>query len=237
MSDLQTGGINFNNNDPIEDIKLNVIKKVIPATITIHKSENDFINYFDFLKKIASKELDTKDLNVIDEDDHKWYFNEEANSFLNDDNDYLSDYYNDIDLVNLKLKIIPKEENTQFSSSEARNKVIKYLENQYMDLDMEIDNCQGCMDGLDEAFEELAIYKDLLSKFGISVEKERERLTNEWYAKRIEEEKQKESKKKAVFDHIKFNWDLLLSKDPSKEILFDIVLKINQLLDYLQENE
>ena len=117
MSDLQTGGINFNNNDPIEDIKLNVIKKVIPATITIHKSENDFINYFDFLKKIASKELDTKDLNVIDEDDHKWYFNEEANSFLNDDNDYLSDYYNDIDLVNLKLKIIPKEESTQFSSS------------------------------------------------------------------------------------------------------------------------
>ena len=107
MSDLQTGGINFNNNDSIEDIKLNIIKKVIPATITIHKAENDFINYFDFLKKIASKELDTKDLNVIDEDDHKWYFNEEANSFLNDDNDYLSDYYNDIDLVNLKLKIVP----------------------------------------------------------------------------------------------------------------------------------
>lgn len=237
MSDLQTGGINFNNNDPIEDIKLNIIKKVIPATITIHKAENDFINYFDFLKKIASKELDTKDLNVIDEDDHKWHFNEEANSFLNDDNDYLSDYYNDIDLVNLKLKIIPKEESTQFSSSEARNKVIKYLENQYMDLDMEIDNCQGCMDGLDEAFEELSIYKDLLSKFGINVEKERQRLTDEWFTKRREEEKQKESKKKAVFDHIKFNWDLLLSKDPSKETLFDIVLKINQLLDYLQENE
>ena len=237
MSDLQTGGINFNNNDPIEDIKLNIIKKVIPATITIHKAENDFINYFDFLKKIASKELDTKNLNVIDEDDHKWYFNEEANSFLNDDNDYLSDYYNDIDLVNLKLKIIPKEESTQFSSSEARNKVIKYLENQYMDLDMEIDNCQGCMDGLDEAFEELSIYKDLLSKFGINVEKERQRLTDEWFTKRREEERQKESKKKAVFDHVKFNWDLLLSKDPAKEILFDIVLKINQLLDYLRENE
>lgn len=236
MSDLQTGGINFNNNS-MEDIKLNVIKKVIPATLTIHKPEDDFINYFDFLKKITSKELNTKNLNVIDEDNHKWYFNEEANSFLNEDDDYLSDYYNDIDLVNLKLKIIPKEESTQFSSSEARNKVIKYLENQYMDLDMEIDNCQGCMDGLDEAFEELSIYKDLLSKFGINVEKERQRLTDEWFAKRREEERQKESKKKAVFDHVKFNWDLLLSKDPAKEILFDIVLKINQLLDYLRENE
>ena len=72
---------------------------------------------------------------------------------------------------------------------------------------------------------------------GFSLPEQRERLTKEWYAKRIEEEKERESKKKAVFDHIKFNWDLLLSKDPSKEILFDIVLKINQLLDYLQENE
>ena len=48
--------------------------KIVDSFTT--KSENDFINYFDFLKKIASKELDTKDLNVIDEDDHKWYFNE-----------------------------------------------------------------------------------------------------------------------------------------------------------------
>ena len=104
---------------------------------------------------------------------------------------------------------------------------------------MSIDNCQGCMDGLDDAFEELAIYKTILASLGVDLNDKAtmKRMTDEWYAKRIEEEKQKESKKKAVFDHVKFNWDLLLSKDPSKEILFDIVLKINQLLDYLQENE
>ena len=53
------------------------------------------------------------------------------------------------------------EEDTVKSDLDIYNQIVEGTI-EVFDLDMEIDNCQGCMDELDVAFEEIKIYKAIL---------------------------------------------------------------------------
>ena len=79
--------------------------------------------------------------------------------------------------------------------TEARKTVLKEIEDLYMDLSMEIDNCQGCMDGLDEAFEELRIYKDLIRYLGGNIDKNHKEVLDRWYEKAKKREKEENNVK------------------------------------------
>lgn len=131
--------------------------------------------------------------------------------------------------------IQPKVEKPKQSA--AMKKVIKYLENQYMDLEMSIDNCQGCMDGLEDAFEELAIYKTILASLGVDLNDKAtmQRITDEWFAKMKHEEEVEKAKMNNFFEHVDSSIDLLISKNPKDKILFDVVHKTNMILNYLKE--
>lgn len=108
-----------------------------------------------------------------------------------------------------------------------------------MDLEMSIDNCQGCMDGLDDAFEELAIYKTILASLGVDLNDKAtmKRMTDEWFAKRRQEEEAEKAKMNNLFEHVGSSIDLLISKNPKDEVLFNVVHKTNMILDYLKEKQ
>ena len=75
-----------------------------------------------------------------------------------------------------------KEENLD---NQAKDKLREELEFRYMNLNMEIDNCQGCMEGLNEAFAELKVLKDTIKYLGIDLDQEGQykRILDNWYKK------------------------------------------------------
>ena len=75
------------------------------------------------------------------------------------------------------------------------------IERKYIDLDMEIDCCQGCMSNLNQAFEELKIYSDIVKFLGGNIEGKRQELVDDWY-KRARAREEKENKEKAERDAI-----------------------------------
>jgi len=68
----------------------------------------------------------------------------------------------------------------------ARRNVVKMLESKYMDLEMEIDSCQGAMSGLNEAFQELEIYKMLVRALSGNIDAHKSELVNEWFCRHSE---------------------------------------------------
>lgn len=127
----------------------------------------------------------------------------------------------------------------------ARKKVIDMLETKYMDLEMEMDACQGAMGGLNQAFEELAIYKKLVKYLGGDIEAHRQELTDKWFKKASDAQKQREeeqAKKDAVIKKLPLNLMQLIdlktcSQTKAGEILInqfiEIQEKINEICDIL----
>lgn len=145
------------------------------------------------------------------------------------------DSYNDL-LNTIQTHV---EKTKQKEPSTAMKNVIKYLENQYMDLEMSIDNCQGCMDGLEDAFEELAIYKSILASLGVDLNNKEtmQRITDEWFAKMKHLEEAEKAKMNNLFEHTPASIDLLISNNPKDKLLGDAIVKINNILDYLKEKQ
>ena len=129
------------------------IKKDITMQIL---EDQGTLSFFDLLNAINQNKINIHGLTVIDNNNYIWQFNVEENSFKEiNRNIRLSEVYPDGVLINLTFRQVIIKERT----SKAKQTVIAFLENQYKDLDMSIDACQGCMEGLDDAFEELAIYE------------------------------------------------------------------------------
>lgn len=172
MDNLVTGKIEFNTFNDF----LGTIKEFA------QNQEDKTLNFFEILHLIKTKNISEDDLYIQDSNGEIWQWNKQTLSFCDGREDpmTLTAKYNDLELFDLTFTIkVPVK---QINYSKAMKTVIKYLENQYMDLEMSIDNCQGCMDGLEDAFEELAIYKSLLGSLGVDLNKQetKQRITNEW---------------------------------------------------------
>lgn len=81
----------------------------------------------------------------------------------------------------------------------AKKEVIDMLETKYMDLEMEIDACQGAMGGLNQAFEELNIYKNLVKYLGGDIDAHIQELTDRWF-KNADNENKKTKKNQSTID-------------------------------------
>ena len=131
----------------------------------------------------------------------------------------------------------------------ARKEVIDMLETKYMDLEMEMDACQGAMEGLNQAFEELDIYKKLVKYLGGDIEAHRQELTDKWFEKAHKESRKKEeeqAKKDTVIKKLPLNMMKLIelkisgmNSVKSADIIIDqfteIQEKINEICELLQK--
>lgn len=231
-----------------EDIKLNPTKKVIKGKIILDK-DNSKIPYYTLLKMIKNNEIERNGLQFIDDKYKMWKWDADIKGFIYVNTDdryddylkYLTDEYDELELVDLLVTIVPhqKEENTP--KYIATQKVIDMIETMYMDLNMEIDNCQGCMDGLDEAFAELAIYKDIVKFLGGNIENHIQELTNKWFEnarKRHEETEKEQARKDKVIEKLPLPLlDLINESEPVRNVLWKQNDKINEICDILIENK
>lgn len=230
MDNLVTGKIEFNTYHDF----LGTIREFAQ-----HEQETKTLNFFEILHLIKTGNLSEDDLYIRDNNDEIWKWNKETKNFCDGREDpmTLTANYNDMELFNLSFTI--KAQPKQIKPSKALKTVIKYLENQYMDLEMSIDNCQGCMDGLEDAFEELAIYKSILASLGVDLNNKEtmQRITDEWFAKMKHLEEAEKAKMNNLFEHTPASIDLLISKNPKDKLLGDAIVKINNILDYLKEKQ
>ena len=138
-----------------DDYELKPEHKTVKGTMFVEKPDGS-VPYIVILKRIKDNELNPNDYIFLDDKHTSWVWSNECSALESLEKDYyfgdsesskfLTDEYDDLDLVDLCLLLIPKEKETDTPKYAATQLVIKELEEQYMDLEMEIDNCQGCMD-------------------------------------------------------------------------------------------
>lgn len=231
-----------------EDIKLNPTKKVIKGKIILDKDDSK-IPYYTLLKMIKNNEIERNGLQFIDDKYKMWKWDEDIKGFIYVNTDdryddylkYLTDEYDELELVDLLVTIVPHQKEEDTPKYIATQKVIDMIETMYMDLNMEIDNCQGCMDGLDEAFAELAIYKDIVKFLGGNIENHIQELTNKWYEnvrKNREETEREQARKDKVIEKLPLPLlDLINESEPVRNVLWKQNDKINEICDILIENK
>lgn len=182
-----------------DEFNLKPTKETIKGILFTENSKGQ-VPYVVILKRIKNKELNPKDYIFIDDKHVSWVWNEECNAMESLEQDYyfgdckssryLTDDYDDIELIDLYLHLIPREKEKDTPKYLAKQEIINELEQQYMDLNMELDSCQGCMDGVDEALEKLRIYKDLVKYLGGDIDAHLQELTDEWFKKAKEQEEE-----------------------------------------------
>lgn len=207
------------------------------------------IHYYDLLKQIKENKVNKKNLNIIDNHSKSWVWSDDICGFEHIDREggfcgddfvtYLTDEYSELDLVDLCVTIIPQENIEETPKYIATQEVIDMIETLYMDLDMEIDNCQGSMDGLDIAFEKLHIYKNIVKFLGGDIENHIDELTAKWFetaAKNRERAEKEKEKKDKIITKLHLPALTLYSIDEDiRKILWDQNDKINEICDIIIE--
>lgn len=193
-----------------DDIVLKSKKDGITGVLHLDRTDGK-IAYFDLLKQIKDKKLDTNGLTICDDKNKFWIWSDDINGFLNRENSYgfndsgyviyLTEEYDDLDLVDLLVTILTPEMKENAPEFAAKQKIISEIESMYMDLNMEIDNCQGCMEHLDIALEQLNIYKDIVKYLGGDIDSHIKELTEKWFEK-VHKENEIKEKEKAKRDSV-----------------------------------
>lgn len=227
MSDI--GGINFG---PETD----------PFTIMIKSVQGNKNTYkwLELLELIKEKKIKSP-LFVTDPKGYIYEYDFNSGNFINEDDEPLVSIYNDIDLISLELKILdnPKGDKTKkedILDIQARNKLREELEFNYMDLNMMLDNCQGCCDNLEEHFAELRILKEVIKFLGVDIDKKEEysRIYDNW-SKKVTEIEKKEKELKDKKDNIikllpvPFIKLTNMKDQELSKFLFDMSYKINEI--------
>jgi len=166
------------------------------------KSIPDKVSYIELIEKILNCEIDTDNttFSIIsnEADDNIYYFDNNIYYISADGNTggLFNTLYNDKDIDKVVFKV---NYNTSIDDvkkviansykAQAKQNIINMLEEYYMDLDMEIDNCQGAMDNLEEAFEELNIIKELVKHLDGDIDAHKSELLNKWYNKHTDKNK------------------------------------------------
>lgn len=212
---------------------------------------NTKISYIELLKQIKTNTIDKDNYIFIDNKSQTWIWSNDINGFEHRETNgnfcgddwitYLTDEYDELDLIDLVFTLVPKTKIEDTPKYIAIQETINLIEDLYMDLEMEIDNCQGCMDGLDIEFERLKIYKDIVKFLGGDIDKHKQELTDKWFEKKkIQEEKEKKEKEKKdkIIKKLPFPVvDLLDINESLRNVLWKQNDKINEICDIIIENK
>lgn len=223
--------------DDIDDlIKPNF--KSVNATTKIDNNTNK-MTYFELLTKMSKNEIDFKDMKIKDSNGIVWSYDNDGN-FIRECNfgiEFLCEHYNDLEFPSLVVEILPDEPETTLKK-EALKKVLSKIESLYMDLNMTIDNCQGCMDNLDLAFVELDVYRDIIEYLGGNVKANYERMVNEWFAKQRKLDEKEKARKHPIFQSTQTCiLDFISDDDKVSKAIVDLVLTINDIADKLNKQQ
>lgn len=227
MSDI--GGINFG-------------PEIDPFTIMIKSVQGNKNTYkwLELLELIKEKKIKSP-LFVTDPKGYIYEYDFNSGNFINEDDEPLVSLYSDIDLINLELKILdnPKGDKTKkedILDEQAKNKIREELEFRYMDLDMMLDNCQGCCDNLEEHFAELRVLKDIIKYLGVDIDKKEEhsRIYTNWYkvvSERDKKEKELKQKKDDIIETLPIPLIKLVNMEDQElsKFLLDMSYKINEI--------
>ena len=227
MSDI--GGINFG---PETDPFTIMIKSI--------QSNKNTYKWIELLSLIKENKIKSP-LFVTDSKGYIYEYDFDSGNFINEEDEPLVNIYNDIDLINLELKILdnPKGDKTKkedILDIQARNKLREELEFNYMDLNMMLDNCQGCCDNLEEHFAELRILKEVIKFLGVDIDKKEEysRIYDNWYkvvSERDKKEKELKQKKDDIIETLPVPLIKLVNMENQElsKFLLDVGYKINEL--------
>lgn len=227
MSDI--GGINFG---PETDPFTIMIKSI--------QSNKNTYKWIELLGLIKENKIKSP-LFVTDSKGYIYEYDFDSGNFINEEDEPLVNIYNDIDLINLELKILdnPKGDKTKkedILDIQARNKLREELEFRYMDLNMMLDNCQGCCDNLEEHFAELRILKEVIKFLGVDIDIKGEynRIYDNWYkvvSERDKKEKELKQKKDDIIETLPIPLIKLVNMEDQElsKFLLDMSDKINEI--------
>lgn len=227
MSDI--GGINFG---PETDPFTIMIKSI--------QSNKNTYKWIELLGLIKENKIKSP-LFVTDSKGYIYEYDFDSGNFINEEDEPLVNIYNDIDLINLELKILdnPKGDKTKkedILDIQARNKLREELEFNYMDLNMMLDNCQGCCDNLEEHFAELRILKEVIKFLGVDIDIKGEynRIYDNWYkvvSERDKKEKELKQKKDDIIETLPIPLIKLVNMEDQElsKFLLDMSDKINEI--------
>lgn len=205
------------------------------------------MTYYDLMKKISDGTIKpTESLGIIFKDidykpSYKW--SNRQKTFLKiviDDEDEITSVFedfNDVELATLEIEIITIHDTTELVSKLAKASVLEEIERMYIELDMDIDACQGCTSNLDVKFGKLEALASIIKYLGGDLDKDGELIRQQIYQEAKEERERKE--KLDLFKHIRYSFfDALDTNETfdTKEKLSEIINKLNKLLDYIKEN-
>lgn len=227
MSDI--GGINFG---PETDPFTIMIKSI--------QSNKNTYKWIELLGLIKENKIKSP-LFVTDSKGYIYEYDFDSGNFINEEDEPLVNIYNDIDLINLELKILdnPKGDKTKkedILDVQVKNKLREELEFRYMDLNMMLDNCQGCCDNLEEHFAELRILKEVIKFLGVDIDIKGEynRIYDNWYkvvSERDKKEKELKQKKDDIIETLPIPLIKLVNMEDQElsKFLLDMSDKINEI--------
>lgn len=206
------------------------------------------ITYLDLLNKIDKKVINPYNYLVL-------YNNEEYNYNgmyfeTSDRKRLLLNFIGEGELINTNFDLISKikeTKNIEYQKNKdlrrAKKRIIEELWNSYLEEDWNIQVTQSCTSDLDIKYKKLIVYEKLLAFLGVNVLKEKDKKFSSWYSEQIKKQKQKEKDKDKMFERLGYDWDSLLLidtiqyGDKIKDILIDIIWKVNEILNYLEQKE
>lgn len=206
------------------------------------------ITYLDLLNKIDNKVINPYNYFVL-------YDNEEYNYNgmyfeTSDRKRLLLNFIGEGELINTNFDLISKikeTKNIEYQKNKdlrrAKKRIIEELWNSYLEEDWNIQVTQGCTSDLDIKYKKLIVYEKLLAFLGVNVLKEKDTKFSSWYSEQIKKQKEKEKEKDKMFERLGYDWDSLILidtiqyGDKIKDILIDIIWKVNEILNYLEQKE
>ena len=190
---------------------------------------------------------------------HGFYYFDNGNFMMLETNEidnntepkYVLNHCSGVDLLKIEFSPVPitvdeLHRGKDYIHNKAVHNVAEDFSKQYMDLLMEVDNCQGAMNDLDVAMEELEILGDTLKTFGVNVNDEEtiNAMTDEWYAKEKEhqiDEKIINDKKDSIIKLLDYPIEKIVqfnNSDARIKTLLDLVLenrdKINEVCEIIR---
>lgn len=198
--------------------------------------------YVELIRKLKEEEInpDNFTFKKCGEDNSTYFYDKEIHDLYYKNNMgklYLSDEYSPVELFSIVMVVT---KNSEKILTEGERLVLKDLEKIYTELDHEIDCCQGCMEGLDDAFEQLNVLSDLMSYVsgnGNYVKENESRMIDELYARFKEQKEEEENRKNVLFEPVKSGMEFLMSENKKDKVVWNLIQKVNDILRYLKENE
>lgn len=178
------------------------------------------MKYIELLQKIARDEISTNNLMIkVNKGpttvSNKVYIYKGGSFFdVDDKTQALSSYCPDIDILGIEVEKYPIPQKARFvkhlnSFGEiedtdmyiASQDVLKEIEDMYIELEINLDSCQGCCENVDVLLQKLNVYKEIAEFLGGDIDKYHQDILDRYYEeykKREEKEKQEEKDKDII---------------------------------------